>query len=170
MGASVLYSAPVCSLCLGNRHRQSRVGIEREQFFCPPPLPHRQTACAKCCTWMYYRESDTRFSTSAFFMNQCPLGQWVLPWGRFEFFRKFAKIFSNECLSPVLTTPAISCSLVSTTPAINLSPVSINPCHGFSVIAGVIDTADKIDPRCRWYRSEITKKPKIYRRCQRHRR
>jgi hypothetical protein len=30
-------------------------------------------------------------------------------------------------------TPAISCSLVSTTPA-------INPCHGFSVIAGVIDT------------------------------
>jgi hypothetical protein len=36
---------------------------------------------------------------------------------------------------------------VSTTPAINLSPLSltpaINPCHGFSVIAGVVDTGDK---------------------------
>jgi hypothetical protein len=41
----------------------------------------------------------------------------------------------------------ISCSAVSTTPAKDLSPVSttpgINPCHG-----------------------EITKKPKIFRRCQ----
>ncbi len=45
-------------------------------------------------------------------------------------------------------TPAINCSAVSTTPAKNLSPVSltlaINLCHG-----------------------EITKKPKIFRRCQR---
>jgi hypothetical protein len=36
---------------------------------------------------------------------------------------------------------------VSTTPAKNLSPVSltpaINPCHGFSVIAGVVDSGDK---------------------------
>ena len=41
----------------------------------------------------------------------------------------------------------ISCSAVSTTPAKNLSPVSltpsISPCHGFSVIAGVVDTGDK---------------------------
>ena len=37
----------------------------------------------------------------------------------------------RECLSP-----AISCSTVSTTPA-------INPCHGFSVIAHVVDTGDK---------------------------
>jgi hypothetical protein len=44
---------------------------------------------------------------------------------RFEFFQKFAKIFSNECLSPVSTTPAI------------------NPCHGFSVIAGVVDIGVK---------------------------
>ncbi len=33
------------------------------------------------------------------------------------------------------------------TPATNLSPVSltpaINPCHGFSVIAGVVDNRDK---------------------------
>jgi hypothetical protein len=33
------------------------------------------------------------------------------------------------------------------TPATNLSPVSltpaINPCHGFSVIAGVVDNGDK---------------------------
>jgi hypothetical protein len=36
------------------------------------------------------------------------------------------------------------------TPAINLSPVlltlAINPCHGFSVIAGVVDTGDKFIP------------------------
>ncbi len=55
---------------------------------------------------------------------------WVFPWGRFEFFRKFAEIFLNECLSPVSTTPAITCSPVSMTLA------KINPCHGFSVIAG----------------------------------
>ncbi len=41
-----------------------------------------------------------------------------------------------EHLSPVSTTPAISCSAVSMTPA-------INPCHGFSVIASVVDTGDK---------------------------
>jgi hypothetical protein len=45
----------------------------------------------------------------------------------------------NECLSPVSTTPAISCSPVPTTPGTNL----INPCYGFSVIAGVVDTGDK---------------------------
>ncbi len=54
-------------------------------------------------------------------------------------------------LSPVSTLPAINCSAVSATPANNLSPVSttpvINPCHG-----------------------EITKKLKIFRQCQRHRR
>jgi hypothetical protein len=36
---------------------------------------------------------------------------------------------------------------VSTTPATNLLAVlltpAINPCHGFSVIAGVVDTGDK---------------------------
>ncbi len=67
------------------------------------------------------------FQLQVFFMNQCPLGPWVLPWGRFEFFRKFAKIFLNKCLSPVSTTPAIICSPVSRTPAINLSPVSLTP-------------------------------------------
>jgi hypothetical protein len=34
------------------------------------------------------------------------------------------------------TTPGKSCSAVSTTPA-------ISSCHGFSVIAGVVDTGDK---------------------------
>ncbi len=63
-------------------------------------------------------------------------GSRVFSWGRLEFFRKFTEIFANECLSPVSTTPAISCSPVSTTPA-------ISPCHEFSVIAGVIDTGDK---------------------------
>jgi hypothetical protein len=49
------------------------------------------------------------------------------PLGPFRFFSKICEdtVFSNECLSPVSTTPAI------------------NPCHGFSVIAGVVDTGDK---------------------------
>jgi hypothetical protein len=51
---------------------------------------------------------------------------------------EFFRKFANEYLSPVSLTPSINCSAVSTTPA-------INPCHG-----------------------EITKKPKIFRRCQRH--
>jgi hypothetical protein len=32
---------------------------------------------------------------------------------------------------------------VSTTPAIKSLTPAINPCHGFSVIAGVVDTGDK---------------------------
>jgi hypothetical protein len=69
-------------------------------------------------------------------MNHCPPGPQVFQWGRFKFFRQFALIFVNECLSTVSTTSAISCSPVSTTSA-------NNPCHRFSVIAGVVDTSDK---------------------------
>jgi hypothetical protein len=65
-------------------------------------------------------------------------------------------------------TPAISCSAVSTTPAKNLSPVSttraINPCHGFSVIAGVVDTGDKCiagDNDTGEQLSRVTTKPAI---------
>jgi hypothetical protein len=79
-------------------------------------------------------------------MNQCPPGPQVFHWSHFEFFRKFAEIFANYCLSPVSTTPVINCSAVSTTPAKNLLPVlltpAINLCHGFSVIVGVVDTGD----------------------------
>jgi hypothetical protein len=39
---------------------------------------------------------------------------------------------------------------VSTTPAKNLLPVSLTPainlCHGFSVIAGVVDTVNNLSP------------------------
>jgi hypothetical protein len=45
------------------------------------------------------------------------------------------------------TTLAINCSAVSTTPAKNELPVSLTPainlCHGFSVIAGVVDTGEQ---------------------------
>ena len=45
------------------------------------------------------------------------------------------------------TTPVINCLAVSTTPAKNLLPVSLTPainlCHGFSVIAGVVDTGEQ---------------------------
>ncbi len=40
---------------------------------------------------------------------------------------------------------------------------------GEQFIGSVIDTRDNIFPRCRWYQSEITKKTKIYRWCQRNR-
>jgi hypothetical protein len=75
------------------------------------------------------RESDTRFSTSGFFHESVSPGPMSTPLGRLEVFQKFAKIFLNEYLSPVSTTPAISCSPVSTTPAINF-------------IAGVVNTGD----------------------------
>ncbi len=49
-----------------------------------------------------------------------------------NFLQKFAEVFANYCLSPV-----INCSAVSMTPAKNLLPVSLTPainlCHGFSV-------------------------------------
>ncbi len=44
-----------------------------------------------------FKGSLTRdFRLQVFFRNQCPLGPQVFHWGRFEFFRKFAKIFANE--------------------------------------------------------------------------
>jgi hypothetical protein len=67
-------------------------------------------------------------------MNHCPPGPQVFNWGRFKFFRKFAEIFANECLSPVST--AINLLLVSMTP-VN------NPYHRFLMIAGVVDTGNK---------------------------
>jgi hypothetical protein len=79
-------------------------------------------------------------------MNQCPPGPQVFHWSLFDFFQKFSEVFANECLLPV-----------STTPAKNLSPVSLTPVNNlyFPVVA---DTIQK-----------KTKKPKIYRLCQRHR-
>ncbi len=74
-------------------------------------------------------------------MNQCPPGPQVFQRGRFEFLQKFVEIFANGCLSPVSMTLATSCSVVSTTPAKKLP--AINPCHGFSVIASVVDIGDK---------------------------
>ncbi len=46
------------------------------------------------------------FRLQVFFKNQCPPGLSVSNWDRFEFFRKFAEIIANECLSAVSTTPA----------------------------------------------------------------
>ena len=82
-------------------------------------------------------------------MNQCPPGLQVFHWSQFEFFQKFVEVL----------TPVINCSAVSMTPAKNLSPVSLTPainlCHGFSVIAGVVDTGEQfiagvvvIGPKC----------------------
>jgi hypothetical protein len=84
------------------------------------------------------RESDTRFSTSGFFMNQCPPGPQVFHWSHFEFFenlRRYSRINVYHDTGDKLFS-------VSTTPAKNLSP-AINLCHGFSVIAGVVDTGEQ---------------------------
>jgi hypothetical protein len=79
----------------------------------------------------------------------------------------------------VSKTPAINCSAVSTTPLTNLLAVSLTPainlCHGFSLIGGVVDTGNKfitgvVDTAEKWSPVTTTKKPKIYRWCQRHRR
>jgi hypothetical protein len=66
------------------------------------------------------------FRLHVFFMNQCPPGPQVFHCSHFEFFRKFAEILANYCLSPVSMTPVINCSAVSTTTA--------------KFIAGVVDT------------------------------
>ncbi len=76
----------------------------------------------KVSDWLLSLTRD--FRLQVFFMNQCPPGPQVFHWGHFEFFWKFAEIFEDEYLSPVSTTPAINCSVVSMKPAKNLSPVS----------------------------------------------
>ncbi len=119
-----------------------------------PPPPHLLSASClsfsvfQCRSSSLLKGSLTRnFRLQVFFMNQCPPGPQVFHWSHFEFFRKFAEIFANYCLSPVSTTPVINWSAMSTTPAKNLLPVSLTPainlCHGFSVIAGVVDTGEQ---------------------------
>ncbi len=79
----------------------------------------------------------------------CRFFSWIsvsqAPWycGRFKFFRKFAEIFANVCLSPASKKPAISCSLVSMTPAINPCLV-VNTVDKF--LTGVNDTSKQLLP------------------------
>ncbi len=77
------------------------------------------SSCRMLCTCsvlkgVWYEIFDFRI-----FMNQCPPGPQVFHWSLFEFFRKFAEIFANECLSPESVTPVISCSAEATTSAKN---------------------------------------------------
>ncbi len=81
-----------------------------------------------------------------------------IPVEPFWILSKIRRDIRELMLSPVSTTPVISCSAVSTTPAKNLSPVSLTPVNNL-YFPGVVDTVQK-----------KTKKPKIYCRCQRHRR
>jgi hypothetical protein len=93
--------------------------------------------------FVFVKGSLTRdFRLQVFFMNQCPPGPQVFHWSLFEFFHKFAEIFANNCLSPVSTTPVISCSAVSTTSAKNLSPVLLTPVNNL-YFHGVVDTVQK---------------------------
>jgi hypothetical protein len=70
----------------------------------------------KICSCKGWLTQD--FRIQVFFTHQFSPGPWVSSWGYFELLRKFAEIFATKCLSPVSTTPAISCSPVSTIPAI----------------------------------------------------
>ncbi len=88
-------------------------------------------------------------------MNQFPPSPRVSHKDRFEFFRKFAEIFTSQGappvskipvvnLPPVSTTPAAKLPLVSTTPAANLPPVSATPEANFATsFASVVDTGNK---------------------------
>ncbi len=60
----------------------------------------------------------------------------------------------------------INFSLVSTTLVNNERQSDNDTTDKF--FAGINDTCNNIFPQCCWYRSEITKKPKIYRWCLRH--
>ncbi len=75
--------------------------------------------------WLLKGSLTREFSTLGFFHESGPPGPWVFLWGRFKFFRKFAEIFANECLSLVSMKAAISW------------------CHRFSVIAGAVDIGNK---------------------------
>ncbi len=93
-------------------------------------------------------ESDTRFRTSGFFHESVSPRPPSIPLELFWIFSKISGyIRENCCLSLVSTTPVINCSGVSPTPAKNLLPVSLTPainlCHGFSVIAGVLDIGEQ---------------------------
>ncbi len=63
------------------------------------------------CLWIIFYRKDSYdflkwsllrdFRLQIFFINLCPPGPSVSHWDRFEFFRKFAEIIANECLSAV---------------------------------------------------------------------
>ena len=79
-----------------------------------------------------------------FFMNQFPHSPRVFNLDRFEFFRKFAEIFTIQGAPPVSTTPAAKLPPVSTTPVANLPPVSATPVANFyTIFASVVDTGGK---------------------------
>ncbi len=65
-----------------------------------------------------------------FFHESVSSGPLSIPWGPFPICSKIPEIFANKYLSPVSTTPAISCSLVSQ----------------ISVILGVVDTCEQFSP------------------------
>jgi hypothetical protein len=66
-------------------------------------------------------------------MNQFPTSPRVSHKDRFEFFRKFAVIFTSQGAPLVSTTPAANMPLVSATPAANFS----------TSFASVVDTGGK---------------------------
>ena len=74
-------------------------------------------------------------------MSHGPLS---VPLGSFRLFSKIRRDNRDECLSAVSMTPAINCSATRPTNllAVSLTP-AINLCHGFSVIAGVVDTGEQ---------------------------
>jgi hypothetical protein len=88
-------------------------------------------------------------------MSQCPPGPQVVHWGLFEFFRKFA----GRELMFITGVHDTGDKLFS----------SVND-TGEKFIAGVVNTGEQfIFPRCVDTVKKKTKKPKMFRWCQRHR-
>ncbi len=84
---------------------------------------------------MVLKDSHTRFSTSNFFMTQCPPGPQVFHWSLIEFLAKIhTRIRELMFITGVNDT-------------------------GDKLFSGVHDTGEQfIFPRCRWYRSEKNQK------------
>ncbi len=79
------------------------------------------------------------FQLQVIFVNHFPLCFLVSHWDHFKVIHKFKEILATLCLSPVSTTPAISCSPAWTTPAINITSVIV---LGDKCIASVNETSD----------------------------
>jgi hypothetical protein len=76
-------------------------------------------------------------------MNQCPPGSQVFHWSHFEFFRKIrGDIRELLFITGVNVTGNKLFSGVNDTLPVSLTP-AINLCHGFSVIARVVDTGEQ---------------------------
>jgi hypothetical protein len=119
-----------------------------------------------------FKGSATRFSTSGFFMNQFPPSPWVYQKGRFEFFRKFAEIFTAQGWPPVSLTPVAKENKLQSEIFLNNfvgtpldSRVNIYKNFAFMFTLRQPDIVPIVCQRCRWHRRQIYHRCRWYRWC-----